>query len=315
MSLLWRCLLFLACIPSGGAVLLKVWGIAPMAWTGLLFLLCLPVLGLGYVLRPELRPSLRLGFWGGLLGTIAYDVVRIPFHLVGFRVFAPIETYGVWLLEAPHSTVWSEALGWLYHFSNGITFGLMYALWMGGRHWAWGLLWGVALESIVYSTPFAEIFHLRHNAPALAIAYGAHLAYGYPLGALVAAQDSADERISRLSAVSRWGLVLCVLFFCLSGIPGGLSRDQRVQVGRFGVEGIRLHPRWLRIASPGSIEIDNPGSEPVTLIQPSGQRQLEVPARSSRKWSFDRTGIYQVYVRTKDRSKSSFLIVEPVERL
>ena len=314
MSLFWRCLCFLACIPSGGAVLLKVWGVASMASTGLVFLLCLPILGLGYFLRPELRQALRLGFWGGLLGTVAYDVVRIPFHLVGFRVFAPIETYGVWLLEAPMSSAWSEALGWLYHFSNGITFGLMYALWMGGRHWAWGLLWGVALESIVYSTPFAEIFHLRHNTPALAIAYGAHLAYGFPLGYLVARWQQADERL----AEARWpGVVLlcATVLFCCAGIPRGLDRDRRALPGHWKVEGIQLNPRWLRITAPGAIEVENSGEEPVTLIQPSGKLQLKVPAGSTRRWSFERTGIYQVYVQTEGRSKSSFLIVEPVEQL
>ncbi len=286
-----------------------------MSTGGLVFLLCLPFLGLGYALCGPLRQALRLGFWGGLLGTIAYDVVRIPFHLVGFRVFAPIETYGVWLLNAPQSSAWSEALGWLYHFSNGITFGLMYALWMGGRHWAWGLLWGVTLETIVYSTPFAEIFHLRHNTPALVIAYAAHLAYGYPLGALVAGWDTSEQRLSSFSSKARWALVAAVVMFCAAGIPAGLARDRRTEPGHWKVEGIELNPRWVRLPGPGSIQIDNPGQQSVTLIQPSGKKQLEVPPGSSRSWNFDQTGIYQVYVRTDRRSRSSFLIVEPVERL
>lgn len=316
MSLLLRCLCFLACIPSGGALLLKVWGVTSMAWGGALFLACLPVLIGTYAWAgpggrdPELARALRLGAWGGLAGTLGYDLVRVPMHYLGYRVFAPISAYGVWLLEADRSTGWSEAMGWLYHFSNGLTFGVMYALWLGRRHWVWGLLWGLCLESIILSTPFARIFHMQGNYPAIAIAYGAHLAYGFPLGYLVKRWELGETRLVRQAAL--WAAVL-VTAFIVGFIPEGRARDSRARAGHFLVEGPRLNPTWLRLPGPGMLRVANPGASNVTVWDNANRRELVVPGGQMENWRFDRPGIYQCYVKTGQRSISSFVIVEPVE--
>ncbi len=316
-ALFLRCLCFLACIPSGGALLLKVWGLASMAWGGAFFLVCLPIIPLtyGWARRHDLSlaRALRLGFWGGLLGTLGYDVVRIPFHLAGFRVFAPIQAYGVWLLEAERSSGITDAVGWLFHFSNGVTFGLLYALWMGGRHWGWGMLWGLCLEFIVLSTPFARIFHLQGNLPAVAIAYGAHLAYGFPLGYLVARWQKADEYLASLSRPLKfWGAALLGSFL-FGGIPAQRSKDARAQPGTLQVEGMQLNPTWLRLRAAGSVKIVNPGPGTVTVLQPGSGRKMLLAAGATESWNFDQPGIYQCYILSRTRSISSFVIVEPVQ--
>src|ERR1700758_5463899 len=43
----------------------------------------------------HLHTALVVGAFGGLLGTFAYDVVRIPFALLGYRLLAPIDSYGL----------------------------------------------------------------------------------------------------------------------------------------------------------------------------------------------------------------------------
>lgn len=315
MSLFLRCLVFLACIPSGGALLLKVWGLTSMRTGGLIFLACLPVFPLVYRWAcrhdEELARAIRLGCWGGLAGTLGYDIVRIPFHLWGMRVFAPIQAYGVWLLEAERSSGWSEAVGWSYHFSNGITFGLMYALWFGGRHWGWGVLWGLALETIVLSTPFARIFHMQGNTQAIAIAYFAHLFYGYPLGSMVARWKAMDARLSAMASSFKLGLATLLLAFIFSGLPG--DRSSSVAPHTLQVAGNRLIPTWVRLLGPGNVQLANPGQQPVTLLQPSGKRELELAAGQSSEWRFEEPGIYQCYVRSQGRSVSSFIIIEPVE--
>lgn len=290
-----------------------------MAWGGALFLACLPVFPLAYFWARRaghdetLGRALRLGCWGGFLGTIGYDVVRIPFHLQGFRVFAPIQTYGVWLLDADRSSAVTDAVGWLYHFSNGITFGLMYALWFGGRHWLWGVLWGLCLESIVLATPFARIFHLQGNWPAIAIAYGAHVFYGFPLGYVVRRWQAADRRFSSLSTGSLVWISVLLAAFLFGSIPGERSRDQRAENGSLKVEGKRLNPTWVRLPGPGSVQLVNPGTEAVTIVDTSNKRSQDIPAGAALSWQFDRPGIYQCYVKTRARSISSFVIVEPVE--
>ena len=301
----WLC--FLSCIPSGGALLLKVWGITSMARGGLLFLACLPILVLGYRVDSELAGDIRRGCWGGVLGTLGYDLVRVPFHLAGFRVFAPIQAYGVWLLDADRSSAATEMLGWLYHFSNGISFGIMYALWMGRKHWAWALLWGLSLEAIVLSTPFARIFHMQGNVQAIAIAYAAHLAYGFPLGWVVA-------RRPRVSAAALSLAGLLVATFVLAGVPGERERAARALAGTLRVEGIRLNPTWLRLPAPGRVTVSNPGAQPVTLVEPAARRELVVAGSSNASWEFPKPGIYQCYIKSGVRSISSFVIVEPVEQ-
>jgi len=312
--------------------LLKVWGITSMAAGGALFLACLLILIPGYFWARRhdaaLARHLRLGFWGGLLGTLGYDIVRVPFHLAGFRVFAPIQAYGVWLAEAQRSSGFTEALGWLYHFSNGITFGIMYALVMGGsrggnppenlalgRHWGWGVLWGLCLESIVLSTPFARIFHLQGNVKAIAIAYGAHVFYGLPLGWVVARGSGADRRLSDWSG--KLGALVVLTLLILSPIPMERERDSRAVPGTLKVEGYRLNPTWLRLSAPGRFKVSNPNaqaSREVTIVQPSTHQELHLKPGEQSEWGFDSPGIYQVYVKAPGRSISSFVIVEPVEQ-
>ncbi|MFQ5709506.1 MAG: hypothetical protein ACE5HO_18775, partial [bacterium] len=80
------------------------------------------------------------------------------------------------------SSRFTDVIGWTYHFSNGITFGIMYALFMRKRHWLWAIVWAFILETIAVLSPFANIFALVGDYYKLGVAYMGYVAYGLPLG-------------------------------------------------------------------------------------------------------------------------------------
>jgi hypothetical protein len=330
---------FLACIPSGGALLAKVFGVASLQTVtvfifgpGALFLLAVwiwrgrdrserdrPGRFGG---RDYLHQALTIGFWGGLLGTLAYDAVRIPFLvLLGQRVFAPISVYGVWLAEASRSSPLTEALGWGYHFSNGITFGIMYALFMRRRHWLWAIVWAFVLETIAILSPFAQIFNLTGNYGAVGIAYLGHVAYGLPLGWLVYKWDETWDWVKEKGL--NWGkagllaALVAMAFMVLSPLvrPTWVEREARAVADTLLVEGIRLNPDWVRIERGETVAVRNDGAEAVTVVNNSAGSRVAVPPGDEERLTFSGTGIYQLFIETDGRTRSSFVIVEPVEEL
>ena len=55
----------------------------------------------------------------------------------------------------------AHVVGWAYHFSNGITFGVMYMAMIGEasrRSWLWAILLATGLELAMLITPYAGFF-------------------------------------------------------------------------------------------------------------------------------------------------------------
>lgn len=272
------------------------------------------LLVVGLRARGELASDLALGALGGLLGTFAYDLFRLPFHLAGLRVFATISAFGLWLLDAPASSRWTEVAGWSYHFLNGITFGIMYALFMRGRHWAWAVLWGVALEGLAVASAFGEVFALRGNHTALAIAFAGHVAYGVPLGLVVWRGARVQAWMATVPA-GAWafaGILCAAALVSPLWDPARVAADEGRPPGTFAVEGARLAPAWLRLERGGTVRFSNPSGEPARIRIRPPDAVHEVPAGGSLEAPFTGGGIFQVFVETGSRSISSFVIVEPV---
>jgi len=310
---------FLAAGTSGFALLAKVYGVSSMrAATLALAVPCCIALVIAWIWatrtsRDELASMLSLGFIGGLLGTFAYDLVRIPFHLAGQRIFAPIAAYGVWINDANASSRFTDVVGWAYHFSNGITFGIMYALVLFGRPWGWAIVWGLILETIALASPFARIFSIAGNYSAIGIAYSGHVAWGIPLGLVIQHHREVEAFLARIPRALKWlsvalsGAVLVSPIF----IPRNIERDQAVAPGEFLRDGDRLIPLWQRIQRGESTTIRNPDNDSIWVRARDGD--VRIAPHASAVIDFPNPGIYQLFVETHRRSRSSFVMVEPVE--
>lgn len=322
-STLWlRVICFLACIPSGGSLVAKVYGLMELR-TATLWLILPCCLGLVLVWgwaarsrREELATALAIGFWGGLLGTVAYDLARIPFLQMGMRVFAPISAYGVWIVDADSSSRFTELVGWLYHFSNGITIGLMYALFMRGRHWGWAIVWAFLMETIAVVCPFGRIFSLWGNYAAIGVAYLGHVAYAIPLGLMVRDPVRGLAWLGVPRAI-KWIAVgaLCAAALWTVVSSENASRDARAVRGEFTVEGDRLNPDWIKIRKGEEVQGFNPQSADASVVVKKGDLRILVTSGQKQPIVFSKTGVFQVFVETGGRTHSSFVIVEPVDKI
>lgn len=187
-------LLVLGCTAAGiGAFLLDVAGIVAMPWT--ISFVSLPalvvVVAIGVwaqrVARQPFFNRLAVGVIAGFIATLAYDGVRwaiqetAPLDYDGFR---SISIFGSLILSKPETALDARIAGWTYHFWNGISFGVMYALVAGPARWYWGLAWGMALEMMMIGI-YPVAFAIQRSDPAfLAISMTGHAAYGAVLGLL-----------------------------------------------------------------------------------------------------------------------------------
>ena len=322
-TLILRIICLLCCIPSGGALLAKVYGVAQMQPVTLfVFVPCALIMVVVWQWakrnqRQLLADAMRIGFLGGLLGTLGYDLIRVPFMLAGQRVFAPISAYGVWVADASLSSRWTELIGWTYHFSNGITFGIMYALFMKNRHWGWGIVWGFVLETIAVLSPFATIFALTGNYRALGIAYLGHVAYGLPLGWVV---YRWDETAAWLDELPRFfiGVGWAIAFVVAGGVAfsaENITRNNAAQPITFQIDADTLNPDWLRIDRGDTITVNNRSTTQQTIRDVKRSTSYPLASGEQTALTFTETGIYQLFVEVEGRTRSSFVIVEPVESL
>jgi hypothetical protein len=152
--------------------------------------------------RGQLGSAVLLGLAGGLAAAAAYDLFRLPFvfarewHLTAllppmdlFKVFS---RFGAMLLGQPleqaHYSIGAQVAGWLYHFSNGATFGIMYLAMIGrpvDRHWAWAVAMALALELGMLLTPYPRVFGIPVTARFVAVTVAAHALFGVILGLFV----------------------------------------------------------------------------------------------------------------------------------
>lgn len=209
--------------------------------------------GAGRAAPDALRPVLITGTVGGLLGTIGYDLFRVPFVASGLRVLAPIDSYGVLLLDANTSSPLSGFAGWAYHFSNGIGFGIAYAAVALGRwRWYWGVAWALILETATLATPFADSYGLRGKYDLIAIAYAAHIPYGLAVGW---AAQRGEVLVAQLSEVSQrttlYALTALVATLVIWHRPFSAGSDRAATA----VVHNRFHPEWIRVPVGGCVTL------------------------------------------------------------
>lgn len=179
------------------------------------WLLAAEVVGIGvlcFAAGPELKAwvwrLLSSGLWAAALATLAYDVVRIPVAHAGVPVFKAISYFGTVFVGVESPTLVSETVGWGYHLTNGVSFGLMYAAMVRKPRVYSAVIWGLTLEAVMLVTPYAEVFGYRRDAKFLAITVGAHVVYGLVLWLGLRLWDGGWNW--RLRPAHVWGGFLCV---------------------------------------------------------------------------------------------------------
>jgi hypothetical protein len=317
----WAFRLAVAVLAGGSiaALLADLYGVARASYVfwfvSIPSMVLLAVLAAVPKVNPELRKRIRVGAFAGLVGTLGYDIVRIPFVIAGQRLFAPIETYGLLIADAPSSSGLTSTLGWLYHLSNGVTFGIAYAAVAARWRWPWGVAWGLALESVAVLSPFAQRYGIAGQIVPIAIAYGAHIFYGYPVGRLVQDIDRVDETLRRPSRYTVAAvLTASVLLIVGWHRPWSTTSTERLasSLSTDGspvtiVERDRFEPEWVRVLTGGCIVVDNrSGTRYETLfgiVQASGQSRL----------CFEEAGVFRVRLGARPYS-GGFVYVDSVAR-
>ena len=141
--------------------------------------------------QPGLSRTILLGAASGVLATVALEIVRlIGFHFDYMPGNLP-RLMGVLLLDrfAQGPSLVSDLTGWAYHFWNGASFGIIYAIIFGTRRrWA-GTLYGTALGigfmvSPVVTSLGVGFFGLQFSYGFPVTVLLAHLAFGWSLGLL-----------------------------------------------------------------------------------------------------------------------------------
>jgi len=313
----WPLRLGVAFLAGGSiaALLADIYGIASMS--RVFWVASVPSMALLAVLaalprvHPELRKRIRVGAVGGAIGTLGYDVVRVPVALAGQRVFAPIESYGMLIADASASSGLTSTLGWLYHLSNGVTFGIAYAAVAARRAWPWGVVWGLVLESVAVFSPFAARYGISGQFVPIAIAYGAHIFYGYPVGRVVQDLDRADVTLRRLGRHSVASILVGAIVVIVAWHrPWSQSPNERA-AARLSEAGPpativlrdRFEPHWLRIRAGGCVVVENRSS--AGYPTPHGR----VEPRTRGEFCFDRPGVYRVRLGNRPYS-GGFVYVE-----
>jgi hypothetical protein len=155
----------------------------------------------------QLWRAVWVGLFGGLLAAVAYDIFRLPFVFANewglspvvppMDLFKAFPRFGAMVLGEPieqsRYSFLTQLVGWIYHFSNGATFGVMYLALIrdaSNRHWSWAVLFALALELGMLLTPYPTVFDIPLTARFVVITIVAHAIFGAGLGTSV-------RRISR----------------------------------------------------------------------------------------------------------------------
>ncbi|MGE0460810.1 MAG: hypothetical protein AB7Q16_05535 [Vicinamibacterales bacterium] len=154
-----------------------------------------PLVSLAARVSPALVPLVLRGAIAGALATLALEAVRYPAFLMGLMPGNLPQLMGVLLLDrfALGPSAWSNLAGFAYHFWNGASFGMVFALLASGRSRWWAVPFGLAVglgflaSPVVLALgvgPFGRDFGWSFAATVTT----AHLAFGLALAGLLPAR-------------------------------------------------------------------------------------------------------------------------------
>jgi hypothetical protein len=144
------------------------------------------------------------GLAAGLVAACAYDLFRAPFVLAGMPLFKVFPLFGAMITGLPPEHGLARAIGWLYHFSNGASFGIMYVLLAGRRRWPLAIAWALALEAGMLLTPYPRFFAIPVTPRFVTVTVLAHAVFGLTLGLFLRA-GAAPAAAARTEAAHLQG--------------------------------------------------------------------------------------------------------------
>lgn len=177
---------------SIAALLLQLAGIIRMPYTlsfvtapGMIFLLCVQIWA-GRAGRLLIVNRIRVGFVAGLVGLVAYNGARWAMGWLlslSSSPFYSIFIFGGLITGKPTESTAAAIAGWLYHVSNGVTFGIMYTLLAGSARWWLGLVWGMVLElAMLIIYPSSAILRPPALVPFVVVSMTSHALFGAVVG-------------------------------------------------------------------------------------------------------------------------------------
>jgi hypothetical protein len=200
-----RVVLFFFSSTSIWCLLAEFYGLCPMRTFALWVLLpsTMGLLGI-FIQSARLKDltlfrSLLIGSGIGMMAALAYDVFRVPFVLAyayqyhsvipALPLFKVFPRFGAMLLGEPvnqdNYSILTQTVGWAYHFSNAITFGIMYMAMIGDplkKSWLWAVILAVGLEIAMLTTPYTGFFGIKVGLTFIIVTLTAHLIFGVVLG-------------------------------------------------------------------------------------------------------------------------------------
>lgn len=199
-----RAAAFLLGFSSIAALIAHFYGLASMhVFVPAITLPCFLAVALWWIVsrfggRRSVAVALGAGILAGVVAAVAYDAFRLPFVMlqaagvkssVSLPLFKVFVRFGAMILGQPveqaHYSWTAHLLGWIYHFSNAVGFGLMYVALVGHplrRHWAWAVVLALALEAGMLLMPYAQTFSIKVTTPFVVITLAAHAVFGIVLG-------------------------------------------------------------------------------------------------------------------------------------
>lgn len=162
---------------------------------------------------PRISCRLFRGMAAGAIASIALEAIRIPSYM--FAKWIPMDsmislpglllTEKITMLSQVKQTIMQSGVpmnlyhapldafmaGTLWHFWNGATFGIIYALLIGKGKWWYGMVWAVIIEMAMMIAPYLimmqGVFGVKYmdGYNIFVITLIAHLAFGAVLGILV----------------------------------------------------------------------------------------------------------------------------------
>jgi len=162
---------------------------------------------------PRITNRVFIGMAAGAIASIALEAIRIPAYM--FAKWMPMDSMislpGLLLTEKItelsqvkqvimqsgvsmnlyHAPLDAFIAGGLWHFWNGATFGIIYALLIGKGRWWYGMIWAVIIEMVMMVAPYLIMmkgpFGIQYmdGYNIFVITLIAHILFGAVLGIIV----------------------------------------------------------------------------------------------------------------------------------